>query len=137
MSRKAPYRLNSAGLWIDSKTGRFAKKSDYLPYLEKETAKATARAERQAAANIKRAAASKEYWADVKAVKNLFGLKDTKEARKKLYQSPKYVEKRGKKAKQYADFWADLKKKGLNKDKEAVKVQKRKLEDEGFELISF
>jgi len=137
MAKKAPYIRNSAGFWIDSKTGRFAKKTDYLPYLEKELRQKALKAEKQTAANKARSAATKEYWADVKSVKNLFGITDTKEARKKLAQSPKYVEKRGKKGKQYTDFWKELKKAGLNKDKEAVKVQKRKLEDEGYELISF
>jgi hypothetical protein len=126
MTKKLPFKQNSAGKWINTKTGRFASKVEYQPYAEK-----------QAKANLARSASSKEYWNDVKSVKNLFGITDTKEARKKLYSSPKYVEKRGKKARQFTDFWKELKKAGLNTNKEAVKQKKQKLEDEGFELISF
>jgi hypothetical protein len=134
MSNKAPFKRNSAGFWIDSKTGRFAKKSDYLPYLEKETAKATARATKKEAANKARSAATKEYWKDVNKIKDLFGL-STKEARTKLYNTPKYVEKRGHIPKQWSDFWKETKKGNMSKAQRTA--YKKRLEEEGEELISF
>ena len=124
MTKPNPYRRNKVGIWIDSKTGRFAKKEDYLPYLQKETAK-----------KEKLSKASKEYWKDVKQIKNLFGITDTKEARKKLYNSPKYVAKRGKKAKQWSDFWKEANKQKM--DKKQRQEYKNKLEEDDVELISF
>jgi hypothetical protein len=134
MSKKAPFRRNSKGFWIDSKTGRFAKKSDYLPYLEKELRQKAIKTEKQAKANKARSEASKEYWKDVKNIKELFNL-STKEARDKLKQTPKYVEKRGKIPKQWADFWKEAKKGNMGKDER--KAYKQRLEDDDFELISF
>jgi hypothetical protein len=136
MSKKfVPYKRNSAGFWIDAKTGRFAKKSDYLPYLEKETAQKAARATKQKAANEARSKATSEYWKDVKQFQNM-GY-DVKTARKYVHNSPKYLAKRGKTGKQFSDFWKELKKAGLNNNKQAVKDKKKKLEDEGYELISY
>lgn len=124
MTKPNPYRRNKAGIWIDSKTGRFAKKEDYLPYLQREISK-----------KEKLSKASTEYWKDVKQIKNLFGITDTKEARKKLYNSPKYVAKRGKKAKQWSDFWKEANKQKM--DKKQRQDYKSKLEEDDVELISF
>jgi len=122
MTKKLPFKQNSAGIWIDTNTGRFAKKSDYLPYLE-----------RKLSVNKAKSVATKEYWNDVKSVKNLFGITDTKEARKKLHDSPKYVTKRGKKFKQFSSFWDKMK----GQSKEKVKLEFTKLESEDYELVSF
>lgn len=133
MAKKAPYIRNSAGIWIDSKTGRFAKKSDYLPYLEKEIKQKAIKAEKQAAANKARSAAVKEYWRDVKQFQNM-GY-DLKTARKYVHDSPKYLAKRGKTGMQWSDFWKQAKAGKLNK--EQIKAKKKGLEDEGVELISY
>lgn len=133
MAKKAPYIRNSAGIWIDSKTGRFAKKSDYLPYLEKEIKQKAIKAEKQTAANKARSEAIKEYWKDVKQLQNM-GY-DLKTARKYVHDSPKYLAKRGKTGMQWSDFWKQAKAGKLNK--EQIKAKKKGLEDEGVELISY
>jgi Asp-tRNA(Asn)/Glu-tRNA(Gln) amidotransferase B subunit len=116
-------RKNSKGQWIDAKTGRFVSKAIYESF-----------ARRKAEANAKRSATLKEYWKDVKNIKELYKL-TTKEARAKLKQTPKYVEKRGKTPIQWADFWKEAKQGKLSK--EQIKEKIRKIEDEGGELISY
>lgn len=115
-------RQNSRGLWIDAKTGRFVSKAVYEPF-----------ARRKAEANAKRSASLKEYWKDVKTFENMgYSRQD---ARKFVRQSPKYLAKRGKKAYHWSQFWKDAKagKLSLNERKDAI----RKLEEDGFELVSY
>lgn len=124
MSKKLPaFRRNSAGFWIDSKTGRFARKVDYLPYIEKEKK-----------VSQKRSEAAKMYWKEVNQLKDLLGI-STKDARTKLKNSPKYVRRRGKDPKQWREFWKESRKQ--NMDKEMRKAYKQRLEDEGVELTSW
>lgn len=123
MTKKLPYKQNKAGIWIDTKTGRFARKADYQPY-----------AERKLSASIKKSEGLKAYWKDVKAIQDLTGY-DTKTARKYLSQSPKYLAKKGKKPFQWKDFWKDVNKQKL--DKQARDNYKKQLEDEDFELVSY
>ncbi len=75
MASKIPFKVNSAGRWISTATGRFAKKADYLPYLEKKLA-----------ANAARAAGVKDYWDAVKVVMKVNKITDVKEGRSKLIE---------------------------------------------------
>jgi hypothetical protein len=115
-------RQNSKGLWIDAKTGRFVSKAVYEPY-----------ARRKAEANAKRSASLKEYWNDVKKFENMGYSRE--EARKFVRQSPKYLAKRGKKAYQWSQFWKDAKAGKLTLKER--KAELRRLEDEGYELVSY
>jgi len=123
MTKRLPYRRNSAGFWIDSKTGRFAKKSDYLPYLEREQKSKAAKSE-----------ASKAYWKDVKQIQQLFNL-NTQDARRKLYNTPKYIQKRGKTPKRFKDFWREAKAGNMNKKDRADYL--KRLEEDDFELTTY
>lgn len=73
MTPKLPIKQNSAGRWIYTATGRFAKKSDYLPYLE-----------RKLKANAARSASVKDYWDSVKVVMKVNNITDVTEGRSKL-----------------------------------------------------
>jgi hypothetical protein len=115
-------KQNSKGQWIDAKTGRFVSKAVYEPY-----------ARRKAEANAKRSASLKEYWNDVKKFENMGYSRE--EARKFVRQSPKYLAKRGKKGYQWSQFWKDAKA-GKLTPKER-KDELRRLEDEGYELVSY
>jgi len=123
MTKPQPFKQNKAGKWINTKTGRFASKAEYQPYAEKKIK-----------TSIKKSEASKEYWKDVKTIQNLTGY-DLKTARKYISQSPKYLAKRGKKPFQWSTFWKDVNKQKL--DKKARADLKQKIEDEGFELVSY
>lgn len=115
-------KQNSKGIWIDAKTGRFVSKAIYEPVVR-----------RKAEANAKRSASLKEYWDDVKKFEKMgYSRQD---ARKFVRQSPKYLAKRGKKGYQWSQFWKDAKagKLSIKDRKDAM----RKLEDDGFELISY
>jgi hypothetical protein len=114
-------RQNSKGQWIDAKTGRFVSKAVYEPYVR-----------RKAEANAKRSASMKEYWNDVKKFRDIgYSLE---EARKFVRQSPKYLAKRGKKPYHWSQFWKDVKAGKLTAEERKAEV--RRLEDEGFELVS-
>jgi ribosomal protein L7/L12 len=135
---------NSAGRWIDKQTGHFVKKEtaqkhiQRLENLEKaRTVKAQKSVERKArketiSQNIK--AGIKEYWKDVKTIRELTG-KTLKDAKKYVHDSKKYVEKRGHKAFQWKEFWKNVKKNKM--DELDRKMYKMKLEEEGFELITY
>lgn len=73
MAPKIPFKVNSAGRWISTATGRFAKKADYLPYLEKKLK-----------ADAARAAGVKDYWDAVKVVMKVNKITNVKEGRSKL-----------------------------------------------------
>lgn len=73
MTPKIPIKQNSAGRWIYTATGQFAKKADYLPYLE-----------RKLKANAARSAAVKDYWDSVKVVMKVNNITDINEGRSKL-----------------------------------------------------
>jgi len=120
MTKPKPYIQNKNGRWIERSTGKFAKKSDYLPYLE-----------RKVKADSSRSSAVKEYWADVKKFQEM-GY-DIKQARNFVHNSPKYVEKRGKKIYRWDKFWQELK----GKPKAQVKRKIKELEDDDFELITY
>lgn len=115
-------KQNSKGIWIDAKTGRFVSKAIYEPV-----------ARRKAEANAKRSASVKEYWNDVKKFEAMgYSRKD---ARKFVHQSPKYLAKRGKKGYQWSQFWKDAKAGKLSLKERKDKLER--LEDDGFELISY
>lgn len=115
-------KQNSKGQWIDAKTGRFVSRAIYEPV-----------ASRKAEANAKRSASVKEYWKDVKKFEAMgYSRQD---ARKFVRQSPKYLAKRGKKGFQWSQFWKDAKAGKLNKAERQDEL--RRLEDDGFELISY
>lgn len=118
---KIRIKKNSAGKWINAKTGRFVSKAIYEP-VEKA----------RQAANLKRSEALKEYWKDVKSIMEILG-KSQKEAREYLHDTPKYVEKRGGKAYHWAKYWDEQKGKPLSERKQA----KKNLEDQGYELVSY
>lgn len=162
MAKKLPFKQNSAGRWINAKTGRFAKKAEYLPFLEKKLA-----------ANTARSASMKEYWEDIKAVKEIYNISDTSAARVKyledlnnlkksfnflynmtkdpvkrrkyllkdekaakqaLRTQDKYSEKTRKKS--WAEQWEDWYERGLNKDKKKRKEEFDRDEEEGYEHVS-
>jgi hypothetical protein len=114
-------RQNSKGLWIDAKTGRFVSKAVYEPYVR-----------RKAEANARRSAAMKEYWNDVNKFRDMgYSLE---EARRFVHQSPKYLSKRGKKPYHWSQFWKDAKAGKLTAEERKAEV--RRLEDEGYEMVS-
>ena len=123
MTKKLPFRQNKAGKWINTKTGRFASKSEYEPYAQKKFL-----------ASLKKSESLKAYWKDVKAFQDLTG-NDIKAARKYLSQSAKYLAKRGKKPFQWDAFWKDVKERTL--DRFARDKYKKQIEDEGYELVSY
>lgn len=122
MTKKLPFMQNKAGKWINTKTGRFASKAEYEPF-----------AIRKAETNAKRSASLKEYWVDVKNFEKMGYSRQV--ARKFVHQSPKYLAKRGKKGHQWSQFWKDAKAGKLNKAERQDEL--RRLEDDGFELISY
>ena len=114
-------RQNSKGQWIDAKTGRFVSKAVYESFVR-----------RKAEANAKRSASMKEYWNDVKKFKDMgYSLE---EARKFVRQSPKYLAKRGKKPYRWSQFWKDAKAGKLSVEERKAEI--RRLEDEGYEMVS-
>lgn len=118
---KIKIKQNSAGQWINAKTGKFVSKKIYEPVVKA-----------REAANLKRSESLKEYWGDVKSIMKILN-KSQEEARKYLHDTPKYVEKRGGKAYHWAKFWINEK----GKSREHVKQAKKQLEEEGYELVSY
>lgn len=123
MTKKLPFRQNKAGKWINTKTGRFASKSEYEPYAQKKLL-----------ASLKKSEGLKAYWKDVKALQDSTG-NDIKTVRKYLSQSVKYLAKKGKKPFQWADFWKDVNEQKLNR--QARDKYKKQIEDEDYELVSY
>lgn len=128
---------NTKGRWIDKLTGKFVSKVAVKIYHS--NILKSAKAERKAVKAAKAVESTKAYWKDVKAYQDMFknlGINvSTAEARKKVHDSPKYVAKRGKKFLQYSDFWEKMQMKG--KPQKEISAMHRKLEDEGYELVSF
>lgn len=118
---KIKIKQNSAGQWINAKTGKFVSKKIYEPVVKA-----------REAANLKRSESLKGYWSDVKSIMKILN-KSQEEARKYLHDTPKYVEKRGGKAYHWAKFWINEK----GKSREHVKQAKKQLEAEGYELVSY
>ena len=123
MTKKLPFRQNKAGKWINTKTGRFASKSEYEPYAQKKHL-----------ASLKKSESLKAYWKDVKALQESTG-NDIKTVRKYLSQSVKYLAKKGKKPFQWSDFWRDVNERKL--DRQARDKYKKQIEDEDYELVSY
>ncbi|MDD3708653.1 MAG: hypothetical protein PHR17_10405 [Aminobacterium sp.] len=163
MAKKLPFKQNSAGRWINAKTGRFAKKADYLPFLEKKLA-----------ANAARSTSMKEYWQDIKTVKEIYNisetsvarvkyledlndlkksfdflykmikdpdkrkkyfLKDEKAAKQALRTQDKYSEKTRKKS--WDEQWEDWRERGLDKDKKKRQEEWERDVEEGWEHVSY
>lgn len=161
MAPKIPFKVNSAGRWISTATGRFAKKSEYLPYLEKKLT-----------ANAARAAGVKDYWDAVKVVMKINKITNVKEGRSKLTKEigelkqiyaglKKFAGDDSKEQKKYTirndkharkllmttkKYTTDSKKASLNqvwkqlKEQKATREQRKQvfsaLEADGYELIS-
>lgn len=117
---KIKIKQNSAGQWIDSKTGRFVSKKIYEPVVKA-----------REAANLKRSESLKEYWQAVKSFEKMGYTRE--KARYYVGKSPKYLEKRNKKAFLWNKYWEEQK----GKSKEERKQAKKQLEAEGYELVSY
>ena len=117
---KIKIKQNSVGKWIDTKTGRFVSKKIYEPVVKA-----------REAANLKRSESLKEYWQAVKSFEKMGYTRE--KARNYVGKSPKYLEKRNKKAFLWDKFWQNEK----GKSKEERKQAKKQLEAEGYELISY
>jgi hypothetical protein len=123
MVRKVPFKQNKAGRWINTSTGRFAKKEEYIQF-----------AERKEKANISRSEKVKDYWVDVKKLQSL-GY-DLKTSRRMLSKTPKYAKKT--RAKSWGDFWKIVKDQNMTKDQRKALLENEYTDDDGeIELITY
>ncbi|MDD4570836.1 MAG: hypothetical protein PHE70_12055 [Tepidanaerobacteraceae bacterium] len=111
MASKIPFKVNSAGRWISTATGRFAKKADYLPYLEKKLK-----------ADAARAVGVKDYWDAVKVVMKVNNITNVKEGRAKLTEEINVLKQTYSGLKKLAEDSNEQKRYTIKDDKHARKL---------------
>lgn len=111
MAPKIPFKVNSAGRWISVATGRFAKKADYLPYLQKKLK-----------ADAARATGVKDYWDAVKVVMKVNKITNVKEGRSKLTEEIDMFKQMYSIGKKFSKGSAEEKKYTIRDDKHARKL---------------